>query len=183
MPYALCHLPMLGMLWRRQDGVMANRSLARWFLGILGVGVGLYTSQHSSGLVQAHPAAQCWVSVWDSEVVFCPQHKAAVKASPLRSEWVPASRMRLLRQEGVPAAQEHLWQTVPLGRAGTAAAQMSHACPNSCHALLPSLLWDSPATSLFLMHEVRGCVVCGSACSCSTAAGASWGALYHQHSP
>lgn len=59
---------------------------------------------------------------------------------------------------GVPATQEHLWPTVPLGRARMAGAQTSPTCPNSCHALLPSPLWDSPATSVFLVHEVQGCV-------------------------
>lgn len=36
---------------------MATRCLARQFLGVSGTGVRLCTSQHSLGLVQAHPAA------------------------------------------------------------------------------------------------------------------------------
>lgn len=84
--------------------------------------------------------AQHWVSVLDAEftpeMVLSAQHKAAVKAAPLGSGWMPASGMGLPGQGGVPATQEHLWPAVPWpgsymppGRAGVAAAQASLAWP------------------------------------------------------
>lgn len=59
----------------------------------------------------------------------------------------------------------------------------------SCHPLLPPhLLWDSPATSVLLVHTRRGAAWCagGTPGACvpmhMMAAGASWGALHCRHS-
>lgn len=57
--------------------------------------------------------AQRWMSVPGSEftpeMVLSGQHKAAVKAAPLGSGWMPAIRMGPPGQGGVPAIQECMW--------------------------------------------------------------------------
>ena len=125
------------------------------------------------GLV-LYQRAQCWVSVPGSEfapeMVLSGQHKAAVKATPLGSGvggcrpagWDPPG------QGGVPVTRECLWPAmhwpggyVPPGRAGRGGSStgipcLSHAClAHSIHATLssPPLLWDSPPTSVLLVHE------------------------------
>lgn len=131
-------------------GEAVPRGLGHWceaahFTALLGAGASSPCCRLSFGRrnvdgLMPYQWAQHWVSVLDAEftpeMVLSAQHKAAVKAAPLGSGWMPASGMGLPGQGGVPATQEHLWPAVPWpgsymppGRAGVAAAQASLAWP------------------------------------------------------